>query len=133
MNIDLLKIKIDNIKDCQGTPVDYEIKNTILAFMILGFNLSGSCSRHKDHGLSYPWVDFDYFNDFVIPPDSEKYNKSQRDKFENMLKKYNVQLKSDYWIEEFGFGGFRFCANNINLMNELANKIIKGYNDTNKI
>lgn len=49
---------VDETTDTLGRPVDEKIKPLVLAFLSSEIMTVGSCEGHLDHGLPYPWVDF---------------------------------------------------------------------------
>src|SRR5579862_3856182 len=51
--------EIDQLIDGLGLGIDEGIKETVVAFNMLGLNTSGSCEGHLDHGLTTPWVDIE--------------------------------------------------------------------------
>jgi hypothetical protein len=42
--------RVEKIADKTGRPVDAGIKETVAAFSVNGFETSGSCEGHLDHG-----------------------------------------------------------------------------------
>lgn len=49
--------EVDHIVDAVGEHIDAGIKNTVVAFDLLGLPTSASCEGHLDHGYCAPWVD----------------------------------------------------------------------------
>lgn len=97
---------VNAIKDNQGTPIDENIKHAITMFMSLGLKTSGSCEGHSDHGLSYPWIDFDAED--LPEEDRISFNQMQLEYVKYMFRAYGLDM---IWIEPFGlFGAFRLCG-----------------------
>lgn len=54
---DEIASRVENIRDTIGEPVDAGIKDTVIAFIALGFPTDGSCEGHLEKGDFAPWVD----------------------------------------------------------------------------
>ena len=48
-----------HLADRLGCPLDAEIRETVIALNLLGFQTCQSCEGHLDHGCLYPWIDFE--------------------------------------------------------------------------
>lgn len=70
--------KVDYITDALGLKIDSNIKKTVIVLNLLGFTTSASCEGHLDHGLAYPWVDFDTENQEVMELNSKLSSIFQR-------------------------------------------------------
>ncbi len=47
----------NQLADRLGLGIDDGIKETVAALRMHGFDTTGSCEGHLDHGLAYPWID----------------------------------------------------------------------------
>ncbi len=47
----------EKITDKLGKKIDSGIKETVVAFLVNGFDTIGSCEGHVDHGYPYAWID----------------------------------------------------------------------------
>ncbi len=63
--------EVEKITDRLGKKVDRGIKETVTAFMVYGFSVSGSCEGHIKGECPYPWLD-------IGAPEPEGWQKSKR-------------------------------------------------------
>jgi hypothetical protein len=54
---DAKSAEVNQWTDRRGTPIDEEIKDTIIALNLMGITTRSSCGGHLEHGYSYPFVD----------------------------------------------------------------------------
>lgn len=47
---------LDGVTDELGEPIDVGIKETVVAFNVLGFQTTRSCEGHLDESTGYPWI-----------------------------------------------------------------------------
>src|SRR6266700_2817447 len=45
------------VVDGLGTRIDPKIRDTVVAFNVVGIHTVASCAGHVDHGAPYPWID----------------------------------------------------------------------------
>ncbi|MDQ5953050.1 MAG: hypothetical protein QG669_319 [Patescibacteria group bacterium] len=55
--------KIERITDGLGKPIDKNIKETVVAFVVNGFKTSGSCEGHINHAYPYPYIHIDHWDE----------------------------------------------------------------------
>lgn len=55
----ITKDNVDQVVDGIGMPIDEHIKGIVVWFNEHRFETKASCEGHQDHGLPYPWLDFD--------------------------------------------------------------------------
>src|SRR5579864_6767791 len=79
--------EIDQITDALGLGIDEDIKETVVAFNMLGFNTSASCEGHLDHGLSTPFIDIE------APGRPETEYVGEMEIFQRIADKYGISLK----------------------------------------
>ena len=79
--------EIDDIADALDLGIDAGIKETVVAFNMLGFNTSGSCEGHLDHGLSTPYIDIE------APDRPETKYVGEMEIFQRVADQYHVPLE----------------------------------------
>src|SRR6266496_3065265 len=79
--------EIDQITDALGLGIDAGIKETVVAFNMLGFNTSASCEGHLGHGLSTPYIDIE------APGRPETKYVGEMEIFQRVADKYSVPLE----------------------------------------
>jgi hypothetical protein len=57
--------EINKITDALGKEIDEGIKETVIAFNLLGIHTRQSCEGHLDEGVAAPWID-------ILSPESRK-------------------------------------------------------------
>ena len=101
--------EVDEIGDRLGFGIDQGIKETVTAFMVNGFPLSGSCEGHADRALPVPWIEI------KAPNEPDERFIGQNEVFIKVAKKYSLTLEQvktgendDVYLEaryEFGENG----------------------------
>jgi hypothetical protein len=92
-----MKVVVDQITDRLGYPIEENIKDTVIALNLLGFQTFGSCEGHLDHGHSYPWIDIEFER-----ADIEKYLQEIRELAgeENDELRYALHLQKERLVLE---------------------------------
>ncbi len=83
--------EVEKITDGLGKPIDQNIKETVVAFMVNGFKTSGSCEGHTGSGRLYPYIHIDHWDRSIEFLDKEKILQSEMEnrgfnKFEDIPK-----------------------------------------------
>jgi len=53
-----IRAEVEKNVDAEGTPIDFKIKETVIALMVLGMPTSTSCEGHVFEGdYSAPWIE----------------------------------------------------------------------------
>jgi hypothetical protein len=64
--------RVEKITDARGMPIDPGIKETVVAFLVNGFDTEGSCEGHIDRARPYPWIDI------AREPQSDKFKEDKK-------------------------------------------------------
>lgn len=77
-----LEEQAHTLTDDMGCPLDTQIITTLIPLWALGFETTGSCEGHINHGKPFPWIWFD-----VSDTDSkDKWHEINRRKKDDLLK-----------------------------------------------
>lgn len=91
--------EVNNLADDLDEPVDEKIKRIVVALRYSGFNTTGSCEGHLDHGFPYPWVEIRY--------DDKKFSRSERKRLKKLLKTFHETRNSKCHLLIQDFADFR--------------------------
>lgn len=92
--------EIERFTDSLGYKVDDHIKETVVAFNVMGLSTSASCEGHIDHGISAPWIEVG------TPNKPEERFIGEREIFQKVASKYGISFEDvkrginhNAWVE----------------------------------
>jgi len=79
--------EIERSADSLGYKIDDHIKETVVAFNVVGLPTSASCEGHIDHGISAPWIEVS------APNQPEERFIGEREIFQRVASKYRISFE----------------------------------------
>ncbi len=79
--------EIENSADTLGYKIDEQIKESLVAFNLVGLPTSASCEGHVDHGISAPWIEVS------APNQPEERFFGENEIFQKVAEKYGIQVE----------------------------------------
>lgn len=118
--------KVDKITDGLNYPIDPGIKESVVAFNVLGFKTTGSCEGHASgdkNGHAYPWINIEVISDDIakvlhkdldsaaskaykdkesfIKGDPELYSRLEKTILEHKEKEEKLEKELRFLLDEF--------------------------------
>lgn len=94
MSLEDARLKISNLADKLGMPIDENIKTLLIGLWVNNIETTGSCEGHLNWGEPFPWVDIeteeptDFENNIHKQAQWKLANKKQSIEFKKLLKTY---------------------------------------------